>query len=352
MFTRIVQNGMDFGKVMQYGAVIWHSNFLPAGYTPVQYLEEASVKGQWIDTGVTPSLSMQLDTKVYFQTAADDYFCSVRKDSGDTRYYLLNMNSNSGLVCTKDKWSGSAMISGASVGGLTKHSISIRSEISATGASITDVDRSITKSYSSNTTDISTKTLPLFGGKLNNSDSVTSTSPSGTRCYYAKFTDGGVVVRDFVPALDPSGRPCMFDLVTREPFYNKGSGEFAYNLFDEESPYVFNGSMSSVAYEFPYAKGGERKTFFMECKPDTTYVISWDTPGDRAPAVGQWNKLYTLDELNTWFNTTTKNPPVKLQTTAIDANSVTFTTTSTAKMVCIYYSYQSEPTGFRITESA
>ena len=35
-----------------------------------------------------------------------------------------------------------------------------------------------------------------------------------------------------LPSLDPSGRPCMFDTVTRQPFYNQGTGEFGYELMD------------------------------------------------------------------------------------------------------------------------
>ena len=35
---------------------------------------------------------------------------------------------------------------------------------------------------------------------------------------------------NLIPALDPSGRPCMYDTVTKQPFYNAGTGEFLYEL--------------------------------------------------------------------------------------------------------------------------
>lgn len=35
---------------------------------------------------------------------------------------------------------------------------------------------------------------------------------------------------NLIPALDPSGRPCMYDTVTKQPFYNQGTGEFLYEL--------------------------------------------------------------------------------------------------------------------------
>lgn len=35
---------------------------------------------------------------------------------------------------------------------------------------------------------------------------------------------------NLIPALDPSGRPCMYDTVTQKPFYNSGTGEFLYKV--------------------------------------------------------------------------------------------------------------------------
>ena len=37
-----------------------------------------------------------------------------------------------------------------------------------------------------------------------------------------------VEVLQFIPCLDETGAPCMFDLVSRKPFYNQGSGDFTY----------------------------------------------------------------------------------------------------------------------------
>lgn len=37
---------------------------------------------------------------------------------------------------------------------------------------------------------------------------------------------------NLVPCLDPSGKPCMYDTVTQQPFYNQGTGEFGYELMD------------------------------------------------------------------------------------------------------------------------
>lgn len=46
--------------------------------------------------------------------------------------------------------------------------------------------------------------------------------------YAAEITKGTDVVRNLIPALDSTGAPCLFDLVTKTPFYNSGTGDFLY----------------------------------------------------------------------------------------------------------------------------
>lgn len=36
------------------------------------------------------------------------------------------------------------------------------------------------------------------------------------------------IIHELIPALDKTGTPCMFDLVTRKNFYNAGTGDFLY----------------------------------------------------------------------------------------------------------------------------
>ena len=39
-----------------------------------------------------------------------------------------------------------------------------------------------------------------------------------------------IPVIDYVPCIDAAGVPCMYDTVSKQPFYNQGSGQFAYEL--------------------------------------------------------------------------------------------------------------------------
>lgn len=40
-------------------------------------------------------------------------------------------------------------------------------------------------------------------------------------------TDYGLI-HNFIPCLDPNGAPCMYDIISQEPFYNEGTGQFLY----------------------------------------------------------------------------------------------------------------------------
>jgi len=45
----------------------------------------------------------------------------------------------------------------------------------------------------------------------------------GCRIYEVSISQGTEVVHNFVPCLDPNGKPCMFDTVSKKPFYNSAT---------------------------------------------------------------------------------------------------------------------------------
>ena len=51
---------------------------------------------------------------------------------------------------------------------------------------------------------------------------------SNVRFYYCKIYDEDTLVRDYIPVIDSNSRPCLFDKVSRECYYNQGTGEFLY----------------------------------------------------------------------------------------------------------------------------
>lgn len=50
--------------------------------------------------------------------------------------------------------------------------------------------------------------------------------------YSLNIVRNGEEILHFIPCLDRLGKPCMFDTVSKKPFYNLGTGEFGYELMD------------------------------------------------------------------------------------------------------------------------
>ena len=68
-------------------------------------------------------------------------------------------------------------------------------------------------------------TMLLFARR---SSSGTIEEKSKTTIYYLKIYDNDTLVRDYIPVIDSTDRPCMFDKIGRECYYNQGTGEFLY----------------------------------------------------------------------------------------------------------------------------
>ena len=79
-------------------------------------------------------------------------------------------------------------------------------------------------------------TLYMFGNNVNNSLDYRWNG----RFYRVKISEGTEIVRDFIPCLDASGKPCMRDVINGVDYYNKGTGDdFTYELAPVvENPYA------------------------------------------------------------------------------------------------------------------
>ena len=50
------------------------------------------------------------------------------------------------------------------------------------------------------------------------------------KIYYVTISQREDIYMDLVPVLDANGTPCMFDKISRQCFYNKGTGTFGYKI--------------------------------------------------------------------------------------------------------------------------
>ena len=191
---------------------------LPDGYTAVDYLQSTGT--QWIEMGVAPNQNtkavLKIKINVFTGTGAsligsrsglnsDDQFTTYLDDYGGTRF-LFRMDGQTKAISWK---------------GLTTDKIYIVT-LSGTEmkAELEDGTAVFSKTFS--VPDFtSTVTMALFKSKPFNDG-------FRGRIYRCKHYSGNELIQDFVPCLDTRGVPCMFDLVSRKSFYNKGNGSFMW----------------------------------------------------------------------------------------------------------------------------
>ena len=72
--------------------------------------------------------------------------------------------------------------------------------------------------------------LILFGTKREGKAMVNDTYCRNLRIYSFTISKDGNKIMNLIPALDRNGTPCMYDTVSKQTFYNAGTGEFLYEL--------------------------------------------------------------------------------------------------------------------------
>lgn len=174
------------------------------GYSEVEYLESTGT--QYIDTLLVSSSSSHIYYDIDFEVLKTDTYTEDRMPIGgpnyafntyflqvyNNKFYMFNINSNTN--CTElhnrvkfylEKWYINDSL----------------------------IDMQIT--YPSRDINIY---LFRWGDKY-----------SKNKLYKCTFYDkNGLLIRDYIPVIDSSERSCLFDKVSRECYYNQGTGEFLW----------------------------------------------------------------------------------------------------------------------------
>lgn len=179
---------------------------LPIGYTSVEYLESTGT--QYIDSGVMATGTTEFEATA--QLIADNSAVlgqnNVIYKAG---YFCLASHGNIYLR------RGAIEIGFGSTDLNKKTRFYIKQEVFGVG----EVERTATISEYTGIA-----SLFVFARRA---DYNLPERKDGSRIWTLKIIDN-VPVADFIPALDPTGTPCLYDTVTRTPFYNAGTGDFIY----------------------------------------------------------------------------------------------------------------------------
>ena len=182
---------------------------LPRGYTRVEYLESSGT--QYIDTGYKPNTNTRTVGRVRFNSfvgSPANYIFGVFSSPNN-----YGFNIGAARQYFNVPWGTS---SGIKLNIIPHLNTDYEFDISKTGYLINGQSYGDVSAESVN----STRNMYLFWSNG------TSASGMNGRIYYCKIYDNDTLVRDFIPAIDPLGVPCMYDLIEKKAYYNRGTGNF------------------------------------------------------------------------------------------------------------------------------
>lgn len=201
---------------------------MPMTYIRLEFLENTGT--QWIDTGLlfatgnvktrTSSISYASQNKIT-GNLPHEYFGENDVDKG--KFFAAYQETTTTFTVT---------ITGISNRYFHNKVPNVADVIIDTENGFVEVNGS-RKSCTPFTFEQTAATLPIFAQKVwySKTDIRVQRARTGVRIHSFEVeakANGIVQHGNFIPALDPTGCPCLFDTVTFEPYYNKGTGQFLY----------------------------------------------------------------------------------------------------------------------------
>ena len=178
---------------------------LPAGYQLCNYLESTGT--QTINTGLTPVYGDEINVLAYRTSNANSMFYAsgtlTVTSAPNELYcrYFTSTNSDAARIPLKN-FPDDAQY----------HHIMISQDgFYADGNFVKELPGERAKA----------STLIIFKG---------TSSRGALRIKRFYITRNGAYTLNLIPALDRNGTPCMYDTVSKQTFYNAGTGEFLYEL--------------------------------------------------------------------------------------------------------------------------
>ena len=194
--------------------------------TELAYLESTGT--QWIDVGIIPNNLTSLELTVSgvsdgsFSSSTGTWFLGARKAYLNNAFGFYYNQSTQNFYYASGNLMPNAFYSSSLLYGNVR---TIRLDSAGLYVDSTKVVSITPKSFTSPVP------ISLFG--LNNDGTVISRT--SFRCHSMKVWDNDTLIRDLIPVLDMDNVPCLYDKVSEEFFYNKGTGSFKYaELIDEE----------------------------------------------------------------------------------------------------------------------
>lgn len=221
---------VNFKQALAVAGILGGGDKLPAGYTRLDFLESTGL--QYIDTGIVPTAETGLRLTALTVSDTDTIpFGSRNSNTTQSRFYAVRPRRVHGLVpgviiANGFGWGYWSLIGDAEFPGgaefIKKEETYLnwfnnRKASCEYGAKELE-PLSFTPEFA----------MYLFAANIGNSAQLHYIG----RISCAAVSVGTQLEANFIPALDPTGIPCLFDLVSKQALKNDGSGAFIAGVKD------------------------------------------------------------------------------------------------------------------------
>lgn len=177
----------------------------------LDYLESTGT--QYIDTGVYVTTSLtNIEAKVIISKTGTQYICGAGNTNNTTGFSVAQASGTNELIVDIGNYATYRVKTGVVLYNTGERVIKIKDKNIYVNGALCGTSQGYING---------TASTPLY--LFANRDASTKYM---LKMYYFKEYDGDTLIRDFIPVLDKDGIACMYDKVSREFFYNQGTGSF------------------------------------------------------------------------------------------------------------------------------
>ena len=193
---------------------------IPFGYKRCKFLKKSGTA--YIDTGIIPDKSMDYDIVFDVESTYKGTLYAFGSDSSYNTGFNLGADLTSGTGIRVCKFFASSLYQTyVKLNSGVQYSVQICKNHISVNSNVFSVDSGpYVCAYS----------LILFGTNRRGKAMVNGTYCRNIRIYSFTISKDGNKIMNLIPALDRKSTPCMYDTVSKQTFYNKGTGEFLYEL--------------------------------------------------------------------------------------------------------------------------
>lgn len=197
-------------RILCGGKVLWKKIMLPDGYKAIEYIGTSDT--QYIDTGFIPNQDTRFVCEFMYLSGTEIYGC---RTATTTKNFSMRYASSSYQVSYRNGYFSVPGSSSTRTWYIADQDRNVFSLKSADGLELGRLEFAYADFKCS---------LPIaIGAIITGSDSANCASGRFKSC---QIYDNGILVRDFIPCINPDGEAGMWDKVENKFYGNAGSGTF------------------------------------------------------------------------------------------------------------------------------